>query len=286
MNASAETLRAGSARATLRKMTGAPVALFDERIRDALEVVYRVLAVPVPLVIEGCPCCVATRGVDALLTTPLRALTGEALWRYVSGVFHTVGSERDFRYFLPRILDVAINDPGNSNDIEIALGKLKLANWQSWPADERAAIETLVEAWFERALANDLIEAADGWIGRGGRERALRRGTRGTSSHALPRAIAGAWRGGCSCGPEKAFARSVVSILGGRACRPWRAVGDSELIEPADFDQSRLLFGDCKPEERFRHAREALCDVGLRAKAITRRAWTARSSSVSQGLIR
>jgi hypothetical protein len=146
-------------------MTDPPSSLIEARVRDALETVYRLFATPAPLTIEGCPCCLATRGVDVLLTTPLRALTGEALWRYVSGVFYTVGSERDFRYLLPRILDVAINDPGNSNNTEIVLGKLKLANWQSWPADERSAIETLVEAWFERALANDPVEAAEGWVG-------------------------------------------------------------------------------------------------------------------------
>lgn len=143
-----------------------PLSLpIDARVRDALETVYRQFAAPVPLTIEGCPCCLATRGVDVLLTTPLRALSGKTLWRYVSGVFYTVGCERDFRYFLPRILDLAINDPGESNNVEIVLGKLKLAHWQSWSTDECAAIETLVDAWFERALANDLIEAADGSIG-------------------------------------------------------------------------------------------------------------------------
>src|SRR5258707_907684 len=99
-------------------MTDPLSPLIDARVRDALDVVYRQFASPAPVTIEGCPCCLATRGVDALLTTPLRALTGKALWRYVSGVFHTVGSERDFRYFLPRILDNAINDPGNSNNTE------------------------------------------------------------------------------------------------------------------------------------------------------------------------
>jgi len=158
-------LRRARLGATLDPMTNALSPLIDARVRAAVETVYRQFAVPVPPVIEGCPCCIATRGVDVLLTTPLRALTGAALWRYVSGVFYTVGSERDFRYFLPRILDVAINDPGDINNIEIVLGKLRPANLHSWSADERAAIEALVEAWFDRALADDLTEAAEGWVG-------------------------------------------------------------------------------------------------------------------------
>jgi hypothetical protein len=135
----------------------------DARVRDAIEALYHAFAKPVPLVIEGCPCCLETRGVDVLLTTPLRDLTGEMLWRYVSGVFYTVGSERDFRYFLPRILELAITDPGNSNNTEIILTKVGLANWQSWPPGERRAIEDFIDAWFEQALAHDLVGLADGW---------------------------------------------------------------------------------------------------------------------------
>lgn len=142
-----------------------PLSSIEERTRAAIETVYRRFAAPAPRAIEGCPCCISKRGVDVLLATPLRELTGQALWSYVSGVFYTVGSERDFRYFLPRILDVAINDPGASEGNEVALGKIGLAGWQSWRADERAAIEDLVDVWIERALARDLAEAAQGWVG-------------------------------------------------------------------------------------------------------------------------
>jgi hypothetical protein len=137
----------------------------DPRVRVALNALYREFAAPPPVVIEGCPCCIATRGVDVLLTTPLRELTGQALWRYVSGVFYTVGGEHDFRYLLPRILDISVNDPGNANNPEVVLGKLALAHWASWSLGERRAIEEFVDAWFELALVRDMAEARDGWIG-------------------------------------------------------------------------------------------------------------------------
>ena len=136
----------------------------DERLREALEAVYREFEAPAPSVIEGCPCCISTRGTDVLLTTPLRQITGQELWRYVSGAFLTVGDERDFRYLLPRILDVSVTDPWNANYPEIVLGKLQLASWLSWSSDEQRAIEEFVDAWFEQALASDLAEADDGWI--------------------------------------------------------------------------------------------------------------------------
>jgi hypothetical protein len=146
-------------------MNAALLFIADERLREALEAVYREFDEPVPAMIEGCPCCISTRGTDVLLTTPLRQLTGQALWRYVSGAFLTIGDAQDFRYLLPRILEVSVTDPGNSNDPEIVLRKLQLAGWRSWSPNEQRAIEAFVDAWFERALASDVAEADNGWIG-------------------------------------------------------------------------------------------------------------------------
>jgi hypothetical protein len=137
----------------------------DKRVREALEAVYLAFDSPPPTVIEGCPCCISTRGTDVLLTTPLRRITGQALWRYVSGVFLTIGDKQDFRYLLPRILDVSVSDPGNANNPEIVLGKLALAGWRSWAPNEQRMIEAFTDAWFEQALASDLTEADDGWMG-------------------------------------------------------------------------------------------------------------------------
>jgi hypothetical protein len=142
-----------------------PQSAPEDVCRAAVEAVYRVFELPTPAVIEGCPCCISTRGVDVLLTTPLREISGQDLWRYVSGAFLTVGGEEDFRYLLPRILDISVNDPANANDPEIVLGKLRLANWRSWSAKEQQVIEAFLNAWFECELVRDLATAEDGWIG-------------------------------------------------------------------------------------------------------------------------
>jgi hypothetical protein len=104
-------------------MIGPAPPAIEPPIQAALDAIYSLFSAPTPRVIEGCPCCVGSRGVDVLLNTPLRALTGDALWRYVTGAFLTVGSERDFRYLLPRILELAVCDPGALPDVEIVLGK-------------------------------------------------------------------------------------------------------------------------------------------------------------------
>ncbi|TXC68235.1 hypothetical protein FSZ31_11140 [Sphingorhabdus soli] len=132
---------------------------------DALEAVYREFALPRPPVIAGCPCCISTRGCDVLLSTSLRQISGQQLWRYVSGAFLTVGDEADFRYLLPRILDISVNDPANANDPQIVIGKLGLANLRNWTTAEQQVIEEFLDAWFDRALARDLAEADQDWIG-------------------------------------------------------------------------------------------------------------------------
>jgi hypothetical protein len=146
-------------------MKGPTPPSVDPRVQLALSSIYCLFAAPTPPVIEGCPCCIGTRGVDALLNTPLRELTGQALWRYATGAFLTIGSERDFRFFLPRILELAFCEPDTSPDVEIVLGKLRLAHWTTWLPHERRAIEELVDLWFDHALARDLFYADQGFVG-------------------------------------------------------------------------------------------------------------------------
>lgn len=134
-----------------------------DQLKVAIDAVYQTFKAPVPFNIEGCPCCVGTRGVDALLTTPLREISGQQLWRYVSGVFLTIGSQRDFRYLLPRILEISVSDSDHALNSEIVIGKLGRADWLQWPESEQAAIRTLLDLWFELALSLDLEEAEDGF---------------------------------------------------------------------------------------------------------------------------
>lgn len=147
----------------LSGMTGSERTLPSPCVMAALEAIYTAFAVQRPRIIEGCPCCIDTRRVDVLLAKPLRELTGEDLWRYVSGVFLTIGSDCDFRYLLPRILELAIIEPGTLPNTEIVLGKFERADQSSWSREQRAAVKTLVDVWFDHALWEDLREAED-WL--------------------------------------------------------------------------------------------------------------------------
>jgi len=157
-------LPTGERPAILRPVNDSFASPAGPRLRGAIETVYRVFQTTPPKAIEGCPCCLPGRRTDVLLATPLRDIGGQALWSYVSGAYLTVGDDQDFRYFLPRILEVSVVDPANANSPEIVLGKLKLASWRSWRPAEQRAIEDFVDAWFDHAVANDVAEAERAWL--------------------------------------------------------------------------------------------------------------------------
>lgn len=121
------------------------------RFLAAVEVLYATFAASRPGHIAGCPCCIADKKVDVLLRTPLRTLSAADLEPYASAVLVTVGEEADFRFFLPRIIELTGFLPDDWPSPEILLGKLMLAGWEGWSERERyavtEAIDGLLELW-------------------------------------------------------------------------------------------------------------------------------------------
>lgn len=121
---------------------------------------YATFAAPRPARIDGCPCCIDRKSLGPLHTLALRDLTGEDLGAYASSLFHTVGAEADFRYFLPRIFELTAETPGAYPGAEIAFHKLALAHWETWPKAERAALAAYFDAAFDHSLAGQNLDPA------------------------------------------------------------------------------------------------------------------------------
>lgn len=113
---------------------------------------------PKPSRIDACPCCVPADAFCTLIGTPLRKLSAEQLSAFASSLLLTAGTERDLRYFFPRMLDIAIHEPRWWPDREVVLGKLSLGHWRAWPEREQVAIISAVEAAFQA----DLQDPSDG----------------------------------------------------------------------------------------------------------------------------
>lgn len=140
----------------------------NARVRDALERVYDVFAGPPPAELAACPCCVSEAQIRVLLSTPLREITADELTRYASAVLLTSGDVADFRYFLPRMLEISLTERWWWPDIEVTLSKLPVAGSDNWPAAERDALMNLFEHAFDEAVeassSNPLHPDVDSWI--------------------------------------------------------------------------------------------------------------------------
>ncbi|MFG2087082.1 hypothetical protein [Spirillospora sp. NPDC048824] len=108
--------------------------------------------VPRPAELHGCPCCVAADEGRPLLAAPLRDLTAEDLARYAAKALNTWGGPQEFRYFTPRLLELAADDAFGWPDAEIVFIKLGEAGWRDWP--QRDAIVDFLHAYWTRTLAS------------------------------------------------------------------------------------------------------------------------------------
>jgi hypothetical protein len=107
-----------------------------------------------PKAIDYCSHCVAPSFVEQLLAPgPLRAIPVRPLRSYTLDVLGTAGSVSDFRYFLPRILHVAVTDGFDAYpDLDHIMGRIRLADWHSWPEREQQAVTGFVDALWNSTL--------------------------------------------------------------------------------------------------------------------------------------
>ncbi|MDN3241739.1 hypothetical protein [Glycomyces tritici] len=121
----------------------------------AIDRLYTVFStVPRPAAIDLCPCCMTEAEAAAILVpVPLRELRTEVLAPYAGDVLLTVGSVADFRYFLPRIFDIACTSGFDWPELEPLFRRLRDAAWTAWAAEEQAGIRGLLQAYWEQTLA-------------------------------------------------------------------------------------------------------------------------------------
>lgn len=132
---------------------------------EAIELVYSAFAdVARPRRIEGCPCCIESKGIERLLAVPLRKISPVELTAYASSALKTVGTVSDYLYFLPRILEVSIREDSWWPDIEVTGAAIHSAGLQSWPQQRQGALVSLISAVIDNAIATGEFRPIDGWL--------------------------------------------------------------------------------------------------------------------------
>ncbi len=64
----------------------------------------------------------------------------------------TWGGLRHFKHFLPRLLELTINHRDDFLDLAVVFGKLRYAQWKSWPRAEFDATDRFLRAYWEDQL--------------------------------------------------------------------------------------------------------------------------------------
>jgi len=92
-----------------------------------------------------CDHCVTQDEVDRLTGVPLRKLSWDLVGHYSSKAMNTWGDSKDFKHFLPRILE-AIAYENYPYDVEVVGNKLCMAEWTNWPPSEQSAVRNYFHA--------------------------------------------------------------------------------------------------------------------------------------------
>jgi hypothetical protein len=139
----------------------------------ASEALYRVFAPYQPGgLVAGCSHCMSEEQMALLTATPLRAHSAESLGRFAFSAMNTWGTERDFKYYLPRILALFPFQTVGAVYPELIAEKLLQAGWSTWPHEERGAVRSYIEALWELLLTSEVdslqVQAEDvlGWATR------------------------------------------------------------------------------------------------------------------------
>lgn len=132
--------------------------------RREVELLYDVFtryACPAELV--GCPCCTSPEASARLVSRPLRELTAGELEPYVMKAMSTWGTEDDFKYFLPRLVELCERRE-LVYGIEGVLEKVEYGRFREWRAEEREAVRDYIRAAWEDAVGSMDASRADGLL--------------------------------------------------------------------------------------------------------------------------
>lgn len=104
---------------------------------------------------------------QSLTSAPLRELGDKQIGPYCGWAITTVGDDRDYRHFLPRIFELSVTNPSwLGTEPPILAKKLELAHWRSWPSDQQASVLQFFHSAFLAALEkhpDEGIDASD-WL--------------------------------------------------------------------------------------------------------------------------
>ncbi len=104
---------------------------------------------------RSCECCVTDKEISELTSGPLRELSIKVMGQFTRSAVTTFGDEKDFKHFLPRILELFQDQEYNLIDDFLTFEKLNYCKWENWESKEIHSIKQFfLELWKENIRLN------------------------------------------------------------------------------------------------------------------------------------
>lgn len=140
----------------------------EASLHDAIERSYAAFAgMARPQKLHASPLRDAEGILRTLTSASLRDLKGEQVGPYSGWAITTVGDDRDYRHFLPRIFELAVTDPvWPGAEPPVMASRLNMARWRAWPAEQQAAVLHFFRAAFDAVVERHPHEgqSAEDWL--------------------------------------------------------------------------------------------------------------------------
>jgi len=106
-----------------------------------------------------------------ILSQPLRQADPEILWYYTKDAIWTVGTESDFKYFTPRLLELGVSDYDRDGTKQGFIAfpetfgkKLELAGFESWSDEQCLAVDDAIFEILKQETERQAFYKAEGWF--------------------------------------------------------------------------------------------------------------------------
>jgi len=128
--------------------------------------------VPKPSQLKGCQlgCCMPKEDENTLLGQTLKHSDPELLYHYIMDAIWTVGTKQDFKYYIPRLLELGLTEKeysegGNFISFPETFGKkLALADFDDWSDEKQSTVDDAIfHIMTEEALKKDFF-SFEGWM--------------------------------------------------------------------------------------------------------------------------
>jgi hypothetical protein len=138
----------------------------NPQLQRAIDRCYDAFAAyPEPLELDASTLRDPVQILKDLTSAPLHQISGEHIESYAGFAMTTVGDVEDYKHFLPRILELAMEGSFLGAEPLIIGERLKLGEWLKWPLPEQEAVRDLfVEAWKQGLYEHPDDEIAEDWL--------------------------------------------------------------------------------------------------------------------------